>query len=297
VFIWGINPYLKQYGLKVDCTEFANYTAALQALAKGDIDVGIVGVPQIATIAANNLNGVKVITGYSLGGQNIVMGSADKDVTTWSQLAGKTIGVPTGTGVGIMLNVALDQHNLVGKVKITEAGFNPTTVLTAMQKKQWDGTAYWSPVADQIVANNYGQYVSGIDLNCTTVGPAEGLIAATSKFLTDHTEVVNLLKGFTASMAAELANPQTWAQQGAELTGTPLNVNVAATDRQQPSYIIDVQAAKNLAPYGPKFGFATSDATSKIDSVIDASYLAEATGKSVADVTGRAVMPTSKSSC
>lgn len=297
VFLWGINPYLKKYNLKADCTEFPTFTASLQALSKGDIDVGIVGVPQIDTIAANGVNNVKAIAGYTLGGQNIVLGTANSGVTSWPQLAGKTIGVPTGTGIGIMVSVALDQHHLTGKVHIAQAGFNPTTVLTALQKKQWDGFAYWSPVTDEAVAQGFGQYSPAIDVNCTTVGPANGLIAATTSFLKNKTVVTDFLKGYVASMQAMANNPNKWAQEGAELTSTSASINLSAIKHQEPSYDIDVAAAKNLAPYGPKLGFATKDASSGIDDVVDASFLAAATGKSVADVTAHASMPASKSSC
>lgn len=291
VFIWGINPYLKKYGLKANCTEFPTYTAALQGLAKGDIDVAIIGVPQIDTIAANHVNNVKAIAGYTLGGQNIVLGTANKDLTSWSQLAGKTLGVPSGTGIGIMMTVALDQQHLTGKVHIVQAGFNPTAVLLAVQKKQWDGFAYWSPVTDQAVAQGFAGYPRGIDVNCTTIGPANGLIGATTDFLKNQTVVTNFLKGYVASMQAMKADTEKWAQQGSQLTSTPVAITRSAIKHQEPSYDIDVKAAENLAPYGPKLGFATSDASSKVSGVVDASFLAKATGKSVADVTGRASMP------
>lgn len=297
VFIWGINPYLKKYNLKAECTEFPTFTASLQGLSSGDIDVGIVGVPQVDTIAANHVDNVKVIGGYTLGGQNIVLGTANSGVTSWDQLEGKTLGVPTGTGIGIMVAVALDQQHLTGKVHIAQAGFNPTTVLTALQKKQWDGFAYWSPVTDQAVDQGFGQYAPGIDVNCTSVGPANGLIAATTNFLKNKTVVTDFLKGYVASMQAMAGDPNKWAEQGGELTSTPTAINLEAIKHQEPSYDIDVEAAKNLAPYGPKLGFATSDASKDIDSVIDASFLADATGKSVADVTAHASMPSDKSSC
>ena len=297
VFLWGINPYLKRYGLIANCTEFPTYTASLQALAKGSIDVGIVGIPQLDTMAANGLSNVKVIAGYTLGGQNIVLGNQYKSVTSWQQLAGKTIGVPSGTGVAIMVDIALSQEHLLTKVHTVSAGFNPSSVILALQKKQWTGFAYWSPVTDQAVQSGDGFYPRNIDVNCTTVGPANGLIAANTSFLQKKTEVVNFLKGYVASMAAMAADPQKWAMQGSELTSTPLNVTKSAINHQQPSYDIDVQAAKNAAPYGPVFGFAKTNAAGQIDNSVDASFLAQATGKSVAAVTARATMPASKSAC
>ena len=63
-----------------------------------------------------------------------------------------------------------------------------------------------------------------------------------------------------------------------------------ALKHQDISYGIDVQAAQKTAKFGPQFGFATTDVSSTVANSIDASYLAEATGKSTSELTKPAHM-------
>jgi len=284
-FLWNIGQFSRKYGIEPQFLEAGSYPEQLQAVAKGDTDIGIIGIPQIATMASENLSSLKVVAGYSLGGQNIVMRN-DENVSNWKDLEGKTVGAPLSTGTGIMLQIALLESGAdMSKVHLVQSGFSGTAELQALQSKQWDGLGFWSPVTDQAVVSGYGHYVPTMDMNKTSIGPANGVMVAGPKLLGNRTLLVNFLKAFNESLDYTRSNPNRWVDIAIQLTSVSNAVVREALKHQDLNIDIDVQAAQKTAKYGPQFGFAKTDASGQIANFIDASYLAEATGKSVSDVT------------
>jgi len=284
-FLWNIGQFSRKYGIEPQFLEAGSYPEQLQAVAHGDDDIGIIGIPQIATLADKNLSSLKVVAGFSLGGQNIVV-RKDINATSWKDLEGKTVGSPLSTGTGIMLQIALLESGAdMSKVKLVQSGFTGTAELQALQSHQWDGLGFWSPVVDQAVVGGYAKYVPGMDMNATSIGPANGVMVAGPSLLGNRTLLVNFLKAFTESMNYTRSNPNRWVDIAIQLTSTNNAVVRESLKHQDLSYDIDVQAAQKIAKYGPKFGFATTDVSSTVANFIDASYLAAATGKSVSDVT------------
>lgn len=295
-FIWNINSFLAKYHIKADLEQFTNYPASLQALAKGEIDFGILGIEQMDTMASSNITNVKVITGFDLAGQNLVLGSG-VNATTWKQLEGRTIAAPLSTGTGILLEIALLQAGVLNKVHLVDGGFVGTTYLEAMKTHKWAGFAFWSPTPDEGALTGEDHYVSTLNINCTTIGPANGVIGANTGILKHRAVVVDFLKAFVASMNYDKTHPNAWVQQASEVTGTGPSYVRASLKYLDIQYGIDVTAAERAAAYGPKFGYAKTDAASKIPGVVDASFLSAATGESVAQIEAPVKMPPGKAVC
>ncbi len=284
VFIWNLSQFAKKYGINPKCVEIQSYDESLQAVSNGSVDAGVLGVPQISTVASKGLP-VKVIAGYTDGGQNLIV-KTGLNITTWSGLEGKTVCVPQGTGVAIMVDIALlQQHVPVSKVDIRPIGFVTTTALQALSGGTCDALAYWSPVVDQAVSQKSGNYVSTLDLNrATNLGAANGVLVANSTLYNNKTLLVNFLKAYVASMNYYKAHLSAWASIGAQLTGTGQSLLATALPHQQATYHVDLKAAEAAAVYAPKLGYGNAKIASKIPGVIDLSGLAAATGQSVASL-------------
>ena len=289
-FLWNMGKFLEKYNIEPEFIEAGSYPQQVLALQKGDTDFGILGVPQIATLAATRDKKLKVVTGYSLGGQEIVL-RKDVRATNWNQLAGKTIGAPLSTATGIMVRIAMDIANAPTTVKIAQAGFTGTAELQALKSNQWQGLAYWPPTDAQAVVDDYAYWVkrrSPLDINATPGGPSNGLLAAGADVRKDATLMTNFLKGFTQSLVWTRNHPGQWIKIAAELTSVKPNVVKASLTQMELNYGVDVQGIHFVGQYGPKLGFTKRKPTMKdIRSVIDVSYLAKATGKSQAQLTKR----------
>jgi ABC-type nitrate/sulfonate/bicarbonate transport system substrate-binding protein len=285
-FLWNIAQYAKKYNITPDCVEMESYVASMQAVTKGDVDIGILGYPQIATLADNAVSNVKVVVGYGVAGQNIIARKS-LNVTSWSDLKGKSVCAPLPTGAGIMLQVAMIENNIQpSSTKLTQTGFTGTAELQSLQAGQCDTLTFWSPVVDTAVVDGYGKYLTpGLDLNKTSVGPGNGVMLAGQKLLGNHTLLVNFLKAFTESLTFMKGHQDQWQSVATQLTGTRSEVVKEALKHQTLDYDIDVNAAKAVAKYGSQFGFSKADQTGKVSSYVDASFLAQAVGKSQGEVT------------
>jgi ABC-type nitrate/sulfonate/bicarbonate transport system substrate-binding protein len=280
VFLWDLARFAKPYGIKPQCVQIQSFDESLQAVSNGSVSAGVLGIPQMSTVASKNLP-LKVIAGYTNGGQNIVIKNG-VNVSSWSDFEGKSICVPQGTGSAIMVDIALlQQHVPISKVTIKPIGFVTTTALQALSGGQCDALAYWSPVTDQAVSQNIGHYSKAIDLNrATTIGAANGVLLANSKLYGNKTLLSHFLKAYLASMSYYGAHPSQWASVGAQLTGTGVSLLTAALPHQQATYHVDVKAAQAAAAYAPKFGYGNTGIASKIPGLVDLSGLASITGQS-----------------
>jgi ABC-type nitrate/sulfonate/bicarbonate transport system substrate-binding protein len=142
-------------------------------------------------------------------------------------------------------------------------------------------------VVDQAVQQNLAHYVTpSVDLNtATSLGAANGVMVANSSLYGNKTLMQNFMKAYVESMKYYIANPDKWATVGAQLTGANQTLLAAALKHQQATFNVDVKAAEEAAKYGPKFGYATTDVSGQIPSIVDVSALSQVTGKSQSDLT------------
>jgi ABC-type nitrate/sulfonate/bicarbonate transport system substrate-binding protein len=283
VFIWELGNFSQKYGITPQCTEVNTFDESLQALTNGSVSVGILGIPEIPTLAAKNLP-LKVIAGYTDAGQDIVIRNGE-NITSWSQFAGKTVCVPEGTGVATMVDLAFLQKGLMNKVKIQGIGFVTTAAIQGLKNGTCDALAYWSPVMEEAVDQNAAHFAQSIELNdATSMGAADGVIVASNSFLQNRELAVNFLKAYVASMNYYQAHPSQWESLAAQLTGTSMRLSVESYPHQVATYKVDLKAAEAAATYGPALGYESTNVASKIPSVIDVSLLAAATGQSQASL-------------
>jgi ABC-type nitrate/sulfonate/bicarbonate transport system substrate-binding protein len=288
-FLWNIGKFAARYGITPKFVEAGAYPQQVQALEKGNTDFGIIGVPQIATLAASGPKNIKVIAGYSLGGQEMVLRNEVK-ARKWAGLEGKTIGAPLFTAAGIMLQIAMDiGHANKAKIKVANSGFTGTAELQALQANQWQALVFWPPTDAEAVAAGYAHWApsnSQLDIDATPAGPANGLMAAGPTALKDPSLVADFMKAYVASLVWTRSHPSQWISLASQLTSVKPSAVKESLTHLKLNYGIDKHAVLVVGKYGPRFGFTKKVPTmAQINKVIDPSFLAQATGKSVAALT------------
>lgn len=283
-FLWNIGTEAAKYNITVKFSELGSYPEQIQGLTKGSADIVIASAPQVAGLASDGITNLKAVVGYGVAGQNLVAHTG-VTITGWKDLEGKKVCAPYSTGTGIIAKIAMLEGGVnLDNVTLVQSGFTGTAELQLLASGGCDVLGYWSPVIDQAVIDGTGAYNPAIDINKTTIGAQNGMMVAGPRLLGDKALLVNFLKAFVASLEATKADTNLWASVAGEVTGAKPDVIAEALKHQALNYGIDVASIKAAAKYGPQFGYAKTDAGDAVMNNVDLSFLAEATGKSVADL-------------
>jgi ABC-type nitrate/sulfonate/bicarbonate transport system substrate-binding protein len=241
-----------------------------------------VGYQSPAGMAEQNIHNVKIIAGMYVGGQNLIMRKG-VELKGWKDIEGKKIGRPPGTCAGVLFTLAAQANGVdlskVNLVNTTPAG---PPELQALKNGDLDGFILWSPIIDRAVIEGYGYYPPCCDIGATKeFGAGNQLLAANTDFLKDRKLAVTFLKAYVESMDFYGKNPDKTVALVAQYTGGSPAILDEAMKHSRWTYRVNVQNAINVAEEGPKFGFTKADMSGKVADYFDLSYLAEATGQSV----------------
>jgi len=280
--IWGFNPIGEKYGLRTQVVDAITNADQQRNIQTGAVEVGSVGYQTAAAMAEQNIGNVKIIAGMYVSGQNLIM-RKDVQLNSWKDIEGKRIGRPPGTYASILFTLAAEINKVdlskVNLVNTTPAG---TPELQALKSGDLDGFVLWSPIIDRAVVDGYGYYPACCDIGATKeFGAGNQLLAANTEFLKDRKLAVTFLKAYVEAMNFYIKNPDKTVALVAQYTGGSQAILNEAMKHSQWDYRVDIQNAINVAKQGPKFGFTKADMSDKVASYFDLSYLAEATGKSV----------------
>jgi ABC-type nitrate/sulfonate/bicarbonate transport system substrate-binding protein len=280
-FIWGINPIAEKYGIRSQVVD-AITNAEQQRNIQSGVEVGSLGYQAAGVMAEQNVSNVKIIAGMYVSGQNLVMRKG-VELKSWKDLEGKKIGRPPGTYASILFTLAAE----INKVDLSKVNLVNTTAagpaeLQALKNGDLDGFVLWSPVIDRAVVDGYGYYPDCCDIGSTKeFGAGNQLLAANTEFLKDRKLVVNFLKAYVESMDYYRNNPDKTLALVAQYTGGSPPILSEALKHSRWDMRVDIQNAINVAKQGPKFGFTKTDMSARVPEYIDLSYLAEATGKPI----------------
>ena len=285
VALWGIGPFAKEYGLRVEMDSASTNAEMQRAIQTGGVQVGSLGYQSPAVMAEQNVTNVKVIAGTFVGGQNLIMRKG-VDLGSWKELEGKRIGVPPGSYVAILFILAAGDNGVdVTKVKIINTTSVGPAELQALSSGDLDGLVMWTPVVDRAVVDGYAYYPACCDIGSTkSYGAGAQVIGANMDFLKDRATAVKFLKAFAEALEFYVKNPNNAVDVISQYTGVSKAVLDEALKHARWDYRVDVQAAVNIAKKGPAFGFTRADMSDRMRGYFDLSLLSEATGKPVDDL-------------
>jgi ABC-type nitrate/sulfonate/bicarbonate transport system substrate-binding protein len=279
--LWGIGPFAAKYGLRTENVQATTNAEQLRSLQSG-VEVGSVGYQSPGIMAEQNIGNVKVISGLYVGGQNLIMRKG-VDLRSWQDLEGKRIGRPPGTFAGILFTLAAEANNVdLSKVNLVTTTAVGITELQALKNGDLDGFILWSPTLDRAVVEGYGYYPPCCDIGSTKeFGAGNQLLGANTEFLKDRKTVVSFLRAFLEAHEHYTSHPDELVSLIGQYTGVSKEILTAALQRAKWDVRADIQNAINIAKQGPKFGFTKADMSEKVASYFDLSFLSEATGRPV----------------
>lgn len=282
--LWNMSKHAAQFGLQTDVSVLFTYAEQLQATRNNQVQTATSGITNPAIIADQSISNVRVIAGQLFGGANFVL---RKGVTaaSWKDLAGKRIGLVPGTYTQLIFLVAAQEGGAeLDKINIVNISVG-ATVLEAIRKGDLDGFVLFAPTVEQAVLEGIAYYPRHLDIGASSLGPANGIIVASTEFLANKALTANFLKAYVASLH-ELRNRDAFVKVATQLAGITEAVANEGFKNLFFGETIDVQAIVGAAKLGQKFGFAKSDVSNKVAQLIDFGPLMEATGKTQGQLTG-----------
>ena len=279
VALWGIGPFADKYGLRLEVSD-ANTNAEMQRYVQtGATQLAALGYATPAIMAEQNISTVKIISGIYLGGGDLIMRKG-VDIRAWKDLEGKKIGRPPGTYVAILFALVAEANKVdLTKVNIVNTTAAGTAELQALRNGDLDGLIMFSPTTDRAVVDGYAVYPTCCSINSTAkFGGRNQILGAHTEFLKDRPTVVNFLKAFAESQEFFMHNPDKAMEVIGQYTGVSREVIAEARKHASLENRVDIDTAVNVAKEGPKFGFTKADMSGKVAAYFDLSYLAEATG-------------------
>lgn len=282
VALWGIGPFAKQHGLRIEMDAGATNADMQRALQSGDVQLGSLGYQSPAIMAEQNVTNIKVIAGTFVGGQNLVMRKGVA-LSSWKELEGKRIGMPPGSYVAILFMLAAGENAVdLNKVKIINTTPAGPAELQALASGDLDGLVMWTPVVDRAVVDGLAYYPACCDIGSTKpYGAGSQVVGANADFLKERTPALNFVKAFSEATDFYVKNPDKATDLISQYTGVNKAILTEALKHGHWDYRADMQAAVNIAKKGPAFGFTKTDVSERVPGYFDLSLLSEATGKSV----------------
>ena len=286
VALWGIGPFADKYGLRVQMVDAVTNADQQRSIQVGGAEVASLGYASPAIMAEQNVGNIKVISGIYFGGQNLIMRKG-VELRSWKDLEGKKIGRAPGTFAQVLFILAAQVNNVdMSKVNLVNVTAVGTAELQALKNGDLDGLVLFSPTIDRAVVEGYGYYPPCCDISSTEkFGGVNQILGANTDFLKDRTTVVNFLKAFVEAKDYYSQNRDKAVEVISQYTGVGKDVINEALKHATWEYRVDIPTAIAIAKEGPKFGFTKADVSDKVAAYFDISYLAEATGKPIDQLT------------
>lgn len=131
--------YDNRYGVSLEITVFPSGPPMMSAIARGDIDIGLMGIVPVITTAATRAFPFYLLSAFEDTTSVMSVASMDPEIKTLQDLQGKTIAVPLGTGMHFFLQLALKKANLTAK-DVRVLHMEPADAMYAMTGRKVDAT-------------------------------------------------------------------------------------------------------------------------------------------------------------
>jgi ABC-type nitrate/sulfonate/bicarbonate transport system substrate-binding protein len=282
VGLWGIGPFAQKYGFRTEMVVAVTNADQQRALQLGGAELASLGYQSPAIMAEQGVSNIKVLAGVYLGGQNLIIRKG-VTVQSWNDLAGKKIGLAPGTFAQVLFVLAAQENGLdVSKINVVNVTAVGTAELQALKNGDLDGLVLFSPTVDRPVVDGYAYYPSCCDISSTAQFDGRNqLLAGNTNFLKDRETVIKFLKAYSEAEAYYAQNPEKAIEVITQFTGVSKEVVAEALKHARLETRVDIPTAVAVAKVGPKFGFTKVDESARVPSYFDLSFLSEATGKSV----------------
>lgn len=131
--------YDSRYGVGFEITVFPSGPPMMAAMARGDIDVGLMGIVPVVTTAATRAFPFYLLSVFEDTTSVMSVASMDPEIKRLQDLKGRTIAVPLGTGMHFFLQLALRKAGLTAR-DVRVLHMEPADAMYAMTGRKVEAT-------------------------------------------------------------------------------------------------------------------------------------------------------------
>lgn len=268
--IGTITPYLaeslkyfddKEYNIEI--IEFSDGTALMEAMAAGELDMGIVGISPVATWNGKGLD-VRVVASAN-GGGHVILSTTERGFTSIADLKGKKIAGPSpGTVTDTLLkSYILPKYALTDDDITIITGMSGADMVTSLENTdEIDAIVTWEPFVSmaeltydniQVLFDASKEWKA--DTGKTELYPVN-VVVATGEFCDNHEDILkDILQVVKKTVDYIGANPEEANKKIAELLELDVNIVEQALKRSQLTYEVDIDATMETLNWAYELGY------------------------------------------
>ncbi len=283
--LWLLPEYAAKYNVQIETVMFQRFADARTALASGDLDLTAFGPQDISLGLGQGAKSMVGVAGVGSGNDCLVVRKGE-DITQWSALREKTIGIGAGS-ISWLKFAASTQENGVEypRLKIVNIVGGGGNYLKALQAKEIDLAVVWQPFCAQAIVDGFAQYPT-IDHNRSkTVGGLISVLAVNRAFMEKNRDATQrLVVAYLDVLKVATADQQRWAKIYAEKAGLPLPVAVESIRITTLDPTLPLESIKRISKFLSDNGVIARDVSADIAGSYTFDFLSRATGKSAAEL-------------
>lgn len=285
--IGTITPYLaeelgyfegKDY--EIEIIEFTDASVIMEAMAAGEVDLGIGGVCPIATWNAKGLD-ARVVASAN-GGGHVVLTTTEQDITSIEDLKGKIVAGPNPGTVtdSLFRSYILPRYGLTIDDMTIVTGMSCADMVTALANtNEVDAIVAWEPFVSmgELSYDNI-QVLFDMAEEWTKDGNTElypvNVIAASGEFCDEHeTELRDVLQTIEKTVKYVDENHAEACQKIADLLEMDADVIEHALERSKLTFKVDIDATMATLGWAHEAGYL--DKIPEEDKLFDFNYIAK----------------------
>jgi ABC-type nitrate/sulfonate/bicarbonate transport system substrate-binding protein len=283
--LWLLPEYAAKYNVHIETVMFQRFADARTALASGDLDLTAFGPQDISLGLGQGAKSMVGVAGVGSGNDCLIVRKGE-DITQWSALRDKAIGVGAGSISWLKFAASAQEHGVeYPKLKIVNIVGGGGNYLKALQAKEIDMAVVWQPFCAQGIVDGYAQYPS-IDHNRSkTVGGLISVLAVNRTFMEKHRDATQrLVVAYLDVLKVATADQQRWAKIYAEKAGLPLPVAVESIRITTLDPTLPLESIKRISKFLSDNGVIARDVSGDVAKSYTFDFLSRATGKSPAEL-------------
>jgi ABC-type nitrate/sulfonate/bicarbonate transport system substrate-binding protein len=225
------------------------------------------------------------VAGVGSGNDCLVVRKGE-DITQWSALREKTIGIGAGSISWLKFAASTQEHGVeYPRLKIVNIVGGGGNYLKALQAKEIDLAVVWQPFCAQAIVDGFAQYPT-IDHNRSkTVGGLISVLAVNRAFMDKNRDATQrLVVAYLDVLKVATADQQRWAKIYAEKAGLPLPVAVESIRITTLDPTLPLESIKRISKFLSDNGVIARDVSADIAGSYTFDFLSRATGKSAAEL-------------
>lgn len=283
--IGTVTPYLaeslgyfdgKEY--QIEILEFTDGAALMEAMAAGELDIGIVGISPVATWNAKGLD-VRVVASAN-GGGHVIVTTTERGFSSVADLQGKVVAGPSpGTVTDTLVkSYIFPQYSMTSDDVTMLTGMKGADMITTLvNTDEIDAAVTWEPFISmaeltydniQILFDASEEWLNDGNQELYPVN----VIAATGEFCDgNEDELKDILQTIEKTVNYTENNPQEACEKMAELLELDTAVVERALKRSRLTFKVDVEASMATLKWACDLGYL--DELPKEDKLFDFNYI------------------------